>query len=91
MCNDTLGKSVIYQVKSLKKLSNFFGKGVNLVVNFGKNDNWFWKCKFFGYVSFTGKSENLVETAILKDFFHFCSKWSPFSNMLVFNGDIKFS
>ena len=62
-----------------------------LVVNSEKNNNLFWKCKFFGYVSFTGKSENIVETAILKDFFHFCSKWSPFSNMLVFKGDIKFS
>ena len=51
-----------------------------LVVNSEKN-NLFWKSKFFGYVSFTGKSENLVETAILKDFFHFCSKWSPFSKM----------
>ena len=51
----------------------------------------FGSVNFFGYVSFTGKSENLVETAILKDFFHFCSKWSPFSNMLVFKGDIKFS
>ena len=40
-----------------------------LVVNSEKNNNLFWKCKFFGYVSFTGKSENLVETAILKDFF----------------------
>ena len=28
-----------------------------------KINNLFWKCKFFGYVSFTGKSENLVETA----------------------------
>ena len=42
-------------------------------------------------MSFTGKSENLAETAILKDFFHFCSKWSPFSKVLVFKGDIKFS
>ena len=62
-----------------------------LVVNSEKNNNLFWKSKFFGYVSFTGKSENLVETAILKDFFHFCSKWSPFSKMSVFNRDIKFS
>ena len=62
-----------------------------LVVNSEKNGNLFWKSKFFGYVSFTGKSENLVETAILKDFFHFCSKWSPFSKMSVFKGDIKFS
>ena len=62
-----------------------------LVVNSEKNNNLFWKCKFFGYVSFTGKIENLAETAILKDFFHFCSKWSPFSKMSVFNRDIKFS
>ena len=33
-----------------------------LVVNSEKNNNLFWKSKFFG------KSENLVETAILKDF-----------------------
>ena len=45
-----------------------------LVVNSVKNDNLFWKGKFFGYVSFTGKSENLAEKAILKDFFHFCSQ-----------------
>ena len=56
-----------------------------------KNNNLFWKSKYFGYVSFTGKSENLVETAIFEGFFHFCSKWSPFSKMLVFKGDIKFS
>ena len=62
-----------------------------LVVNSVKDNNLLWKCKFFGYVSFTGKSKNLVETPILKDFFHFCSKWSPFSNILVFKGDIKFS
>ena len=42
-----------------------------LVVNSEKNNNLFWKCKFFGCVSFTGKNENLVETAILKDFFSF--------------------
>ena len=64
---------------------------VILIVNSEKNNNLFWKNKFFGYVSFTGKSENLVETAILNDFFLFCSKWSPFSKMLVFKGDIKFS
>ena len=40
---------------------------------------------------FTGKSENLAETPVLKDFFILVSKWSPFSKMLVFNGDIKFS
>ena len=56
-----------------------------LVVNSEKNNNLFWKCKFFGYVCFTGKSENLAETVILNDFFHFCSKWSPFSKMLVFS------
>ena len=61
-----------------------------LVVNSEKNDNLFWKCKFFGYVCFTGKSENLAETAILNDFFYFCSKWSPFSKMLVFKGNIKY-
>ena len=37
-----------------------------------------------------GKRENLAETPVLKDFFFFCSKWSPFSKMLVSNGDIKF-
>ena len=51
----------------------------------------FRSVKFFGYVSFTSKIENLAETPILKDFFHFCSKWSPFSKMSVFKGDIKFS
>ena len=35
--------------------------------------------------------KNHAETPILKDFFfHFCSKWSPFSKMLIFNGDINF-
>ena len=38
----------------------------------------------------TGEIENLAEKPILKDFFHFCSKWSPFSKMLFFNRDIKF-
>ena len=28
-------------INSLEKLSNFFEKGINFVVNFGKNDNWF--------------------------------------------------
>ena len=51
----------------------------------------FRSVNFFCYVCFTGKSENFAETPILKDFFHFSSKWSPFSKMLVFNGDIKFS
>ena len=42
-----------------------------LVVNSEKKITiCFGRVNFFGYVSFTGKSENLVETAILKDFFH---------------------
>ena len=49
-----------------------------LVVNSEKNNNLFWKSKFFGYVSFTGKSENLVETAILKDFFFFVANGHHF-------------
>ena len=50
-----------------------------LVVNSEKkNNNLFWKSKFFGYVSFTGKSENLVETAILKDFFIFVANGHHF-------------
>ena len=49
-----------------------------LVVNSEKNNNLFWKCKFFGYVSFTGKSENLAETAILKDFFIFVANGHHF-------------
>ena len=49
-----------------------------LVVNSEKNNNLFWKIKFFGYVSFTGKSENLVETAILKDFFIFVANGHHF-------------
>ena len=28
-------------INSLEKLRQFFEKGINLVVNFGKNDNWF--------------------------------------------------
>ena len=48
-----------------------------LVVNSEKN-NLFWKCKFFGYVSFTGKSENLAETPILKDFFIFVANGHHF-------------
>ena len=47
-----------------------------LVVNSEKNYNLFWKSKFFGYVSFTGKSESNFE-----GFFHLCSKWSPFPKM----------
>ena len=43
-----------------------------------RNNNLFWKSKFFGYVSFTGKSENLVETAILKDFFIFVANGHHF-------------
>ena len=65
-------------INSLEKLSNFLGKGVILVVNSEKNNNLFWKCKFFGYVSFTGKSENLAETAILKDFFIFVANGHHF-------------
>ena len=49
-----------------------------LVVNSEKNNNLFWKSKFFGYVSFTGKSENLVETAILKNFFIFVANGHHF-------------
>ena len=60
------------------------------VVNSEKNNNLFWKSKFFGFVSFTGKSENLVETAILKDFFIFCSKWSPFSKMFFLKEILSF-
>ena len=41
-------------------------------------------------MSFTGKIENLAETPILKDFFHFCSKWSPFSKMSVFKEILSF-
>ena len=38
-----------------------------------------------------GKRENLAETSFEGFFFFFfCSKWSPFSKMLVSNGDIKF-
>ena len=80
-------------INSLKKIEQFSGKRVNLVVNLGKmtigfrsilvvnsekNNNLFWKSKFFGYVSFTGKSENLVETAILKDFFIFVANGHHF-------------
>ena len=40
--NETLGKSVIFLVKStLHLVEQFSEEGVNLVVNFGKNDNWF--------------------------------------------------
>ena len=45
-----------------------------LVVNSEKNNNLFWKSKFFGYMSFTGKSENLVRNTNFEDFFHFCSQ-----------------
>ena len=79
--------------KFFEEIEQFFEKGVNLVVNLGKmtigfrsilvvnsekNNNLFWKSKFFGYVSFTGKSENLVETAILKDFFIFVANGHHF-------------
>ena len=49
-----------------------------LVVNSEKNNYLFCKRTFFGYVSFTGKSENLVETAILKDFFIFVANGHHF-------------
>ena len=40
--NETLGKSVIFLVKStLHLVEQFSEEGVNLVDNFGKNDNWF--------------------------------------------------
>ena len=73
-------------INSLEKLSNFLercciscqfwgkitiGFRSILVVNSVKNNNLFWKCKFFGYVSFTGKSENLAKTPIFKEFFSF--------------------
>ena len=51
---------------------------VILVVNSEKNNNLFWKNKFFGYVSFTSKSENLAETPILKDFFFFVANGHHF-------------
>ena len=33
--------SVIFLVKSTLQIEQLFEKGVNLLVNFGKNDNWF--------------------------------------------------
>ena len=47
-------------------------------------------------VNFFVMCASLVKAKILQKhpfegFFLFCSKWSPFSKMLVFNGDIKFS
>ena len=47
------------------------------VVNSEKNNNFFGSV-FFGYVSFTGKSENLAETPILKDFFIFVANGHHF-------------
>ena len=45
LCNNTLGKSVIFQVKStlqfFAEIEQFFEKDVNLVVNLVKNDTWF--------------------------------------------------
>ena len=38
----------------------------------------FRSVKFFGYVSFTGKIENLAETPILKDFFIFVANGHHF-------------
>ena len=75
-------------INSLEKLSNFLRKVLILsilakmtigfrsilVVNSVKNDNFFRSVNFFRYVCFTGKSENLAETPILKNFFHFCSQ-----------------
>ena len=61
----------------------------NLFVSFGKK-KWQFDCvKFFimGF-SLTGKSENLAETPILKDFFFL--QMSLFSKSLVSSGDIKF-
>ena len=53
------------------------------LVNSEKKNDSFRSVNYFCYVCFTGKSENLAETPIFEDFFHFCSKWSPFSKMLV--------
>ena len=48
LCNDILGKchfpSKIYitlVINFIGETEQFFEKGLNLVVNFGKNDNWF--------------------------------------------------
>ena len=61
----------------------------NLFVSFWKK--WqFVLCQIFYYVFFTGKSENLAETPILKDIFFFSCK-CQFSKSLVSSGDIKFS
>ena len=49
-----------------------------LVVNSEKNNNLFWKSKFFRYVSFTGKSENLAKTQMWKKFFIFVANSHSF-------------
>ena len=84
-------------IHSLDKLSKFLRKGhnlgkttigfrSNLVVSFEKNDNWFSVNCFVMCVS-------LVKAKIVqkRQYFHFSSKWSLFSNIFVSRGDIKFS
>ena len=62
----------------------------NLFVSFWKK--WqFVLCQIFHYGFFTGKSENLADTSILKDILFFFLQMSLFSKSLVSSGDIKFS
>ena len=77
--------SVIFLVKFFGEIEQLFEK------NLGKMTIGF---RSILVISFEKKKiQFLLEvlTAILKDFFIFFSKWSPFSKMLFFNGDIKIS
>ena len=49
-----------------------------LVVNSEINGNLFWKCKFFGYVSFTGKIEILQKEQFWRFFFIFVANGHHF-------------
>ena len=61
-----------------------------LVVNSEKMTISIKSVNFFRYVCFTGKSENLAETPILKNFFISVANSHSFQ-FLVFNGYIKYS
>ena len=90
-------------INSLEKLSNFLRKVLILLSILGKmtlgfrsilvvNSKKKWQVLIF-FVMWASlvKSKILQKQQFWRIFFHFCSKWSPFSKMLVFKGDIKFS
>ena len=67
-----------------------FGFRSILVVNSEKNGNLFYVL-IFSLCELHLQNRKSCRNTNFEGFFHFCSKWSPFSKMLVFNRDIKFS